>query len=161
MNKKKSVLNENHHLIGKSTNEIEIENGFVWYVEFKPKHYFGSDLGEHKELMEVFIKFLPSGEIRILKLNDEKVDDVFEMSYEEVLESLELLGDKRGRFYDDECEISYSILTDDLFATVHENMIFWSSEKELAEKWSDALGEAGLQVYEMDYVGGGRKKFKD
>ena len=29
---------------GKSSGENEGENGFVWYVEFKPRHYFGEDL---------------------------------------------------------------------------------------------------------------------
>ena len=130
------------------------ENGFDWYVEFKPRHYFGFDLGEHKELMGVFIGFLPKGEIKILKLNDENVEGVFELGYNEVLENIKLLEDEKGKFYDEELEISYSILTEDFFVIIQRNMIFWSSGKELAEKWADALGEADLWFYELDYVGG-------
>lgn len=141
-------------MIGKSTKEIERENGFDWYVEFKPRHYFGFDLGEHKELMDVFIRFLPKGEIKILKLNDGVVEEVFELDYDKVLENIKLLEDEKGKFYDEELEISYSILTDDFFAIIQRNMIFWSSGKGLAEKWADALGEADLQVYELSFIGG-------
>lgn len=141
-------------MIGKSAEEIEKENGFEGYVEFKPRHYFGFNLGEHKELMEVFMGFLPKEKIKILRLNDENVEEVFELDYKEVLENIELLGDKKGKFYDEELEISYSVLTDNFLVIIQEGMIFWSSKKDLAEKWADALGEAGLQVYELDFIGG-------
>ncbi|MBU2052985.1 MAG: hypothetical protein KJ721_01935 [Nanoarchaeota archaeon] len=144
-------------MIGKSTDEIERENGFDWYVEFKPRHYFGFDLGEHKELMDVFIGFLPKGRIKILKLDEGNVEEVFELEYDEVLENIELLGEGKGKLYDEECEISYSILTEQFFVIIQRNMIFWSSGKELAEKWADALGEAELQVYELDFIGEGKR----
>lgn len=140
-------------MIGKSIKELERENGFDWYVEFKPRHYFGFDLGEHKELMEVFVEFLPRENIKILKLEDESVKEIFELNYEEVLENIGLLGEEKGKFYDEEDEISYSILTNDFLVIIQRNMIFWSSGKELAEKWADTLGEAGLQTYELDFIG--------
>lgn len=142
-------------MIGKSTDEIEKENGFDWYVEFKPRHCFGTNLGEHEGLMKVFVKFLPRERMKILRLNEGVVDRGFEMDYDEVLESIKLLGNDKGEFYEDECEISYSILTSEFFAIVQNGMVFWSSGKELAFDWAKVLAEAELWFYEPDFIGEG------
>ncbi|NCN98982.1 hypothetical protein COU62_02690 [Candidatus Pacearchaeota archaeon CG10_big_fil_rev_8_21_14_0_10_35_219] len=142
-----------NELIGRNTDEIEKENEFYWYVEFKSKEMFGFDREEHGKLMETFIEFLPKEDIRILKLNDEVVESVFEVNYEEAVKNIELLKDGEGKFYDGEDEISYSILTSDFFAIIQQGMIFWSSKRDLAEKWSKALTKADLNFHDMSFVG--------
>ena len=142
-----------NNMIGKNTEEIERENKFYWYVEFKPKEIFGFDLEEHNKLMKTFIEFLPKENIKILKLNNGVVEDVFEMNYEEVLRNIELLKDKQGKLHDEDDEISYSILTNNFFAIVQQCMIFWSSGKVLAEKWCISLSKTGLNFHEMSFVG--------
>lgn len=143
-----------NYLIGKNTKEIERENKFYWYVEFKPKEMFGFDLEEHNKLMKHFIEFLPSkNDIKILRLNNGEVEDIFELAYEETLENIELLSREEGKFYDENEEISYSILTDDFFAIIQQGMIFWSSKKELSEKWCESLTKAGLGFHEMSFIG--------
>ena len=141
-------------MIGKKTKDIEKKNNFKWYVEFKPKDVFGFDLEEHNKLMEIFITFLPNENIQILKLNNEMVEEIFELDYNEVLENIKLLGESKGKFFDGEDEISYSILTKDFFVTILQGMIFWSSGKELAERWESALKYTGLNFFEMSFVGG-------
>ena len=141
-------------LIGKDIEELEKENGFDWYVEFNPKKMFGRDLEEHRRLMEVFIGFLPKEKIRVLRLNEENVEEVFELEYEEVLENIELLGFGKGKFYDEELDVSYSILTDDFLVIIQEDMIFWSSKKKLAFEWGEKLKEKGLNFFEPSFIGG-------
>src|SRR3989344_558018 len=74
-------------MIGKEIEKLEKENKFCWYVEFKPKKMFGFDLEEHNKLMNAFIGFLPKDNIKILRLNDEIVEDVFELNYDEIYEA--------------------------------------------------------------------------
>jgi len=147
-------------LIGKNTDEIERKSDFCWYVEFKPKEIFGFDREEHNRLMEVLIEFLPKENIRILKLNGGVVDDIFELSYLEVLENIKLLKDGEGKLYDEEDGISYSILTNDSFAIVQQGMVFWSSRRDLAEKWCESLKNADLNFHDMSFIGGGEDKIR-
>lgn len=139
-------------MIGKCIEELEKENGFDWYVEFKPKDFFGFDLEEHRKLIEVFIEFLPKEKIKILKLNDENIEEVSELNYEEVLENIELLEREKGRFYDAEPEVSYSILTNEFLAIIQRGMIFWSSKKKLAFEWGEKLREKGLNFFEPSFI---------
>src|SRR3989344_228811 len=140
-------------MIGKEIEKLEKENKFCWYVEFKPKKMFGFDLEEHNKLMNAFIGFLPKDNIKILRLNDEIVEDVFELNYDEILENIKLLSEEKGKFYDEDDEISYSILTGDFLVIIQKDMIFWSSGKELAKKWQDTLAKEGLSFFEMSFVG--------
>jgi len=142
-----------NNLIGKDMEELEREKGFDWYVEFKSRKMFGVDLEEHRRLMNVFIEFLPKEKIKVLKLNEENVEEVFELEYEEVLENIELLGLGKGKLYDEELEVSYSILTDDFLVIIQEDMIFWSSKKKLAFEWRDKLKENGLNFFEPSFIG--------
>lgn len=135
-------------MIGKDIEEIEKNNGFCWYVEFKPEKMFGFDLNEHNRLMEVFIEFLSNGNFKILRLNDGNIEEVSELNYEEVLENVKLLGNENGKFYDKELEISYSILTDYFLVIIQKGMIFWSSKKDLAFKWAEKLKENDLNFFE-------------
>ena len=89
-------------MIGKEIEKLEKENKFCWYVEFKPKKMFGFDLEEHNKLMNAFIGFLPKDNIKILRLNDEIVEDVFELNYDEILENIKLLSEEKGKFYDED-----------------------------------------------------------
>ena len=140
-------------MIGKEIEKLEKENKFCWYVEFKPKKMFGFDLEEHNKLMNAFIGFLPKDNIKILRLNDEIVEDVFELNYDEILENIKLLSEEKGKFYDEDDEISYSILTGDFLVIIQKDMIFWSSGKELAKKWQETLAKEGLSFFEMSFVG--------
>ena len=140
-------------MIGKEIEKLEKENKFCWYVEFKPKKMFGFDLEEHNKLMNAFIGFLPKDNIKILRLNDEIVEDVFELNYDEILENIKLLSEEKGKFYDEDDEISYSILTGDFLVIIQKDMIFWSSGKELSKKWQDTLAKEGLSFFEMSFVG--------
>jgi hypothetical protein len=142
-----------NELIGKNTDEIEKENEFYWYVEFKSKEMFGFDREEHDKLMGAFIEFIPKEDVKILKLNDGIAEDIFELDYEEVIKNIESLKDKEGKLYDEEDEISYSVLTSDFFAIVQRGMIFWSSKRDLAEKWCKALTNADLNFHDMSFVG--------
>ena len=141
-------------MMGKNIEELEKENNFDWYVEFKPKKMLEFDLEEHKRLMGVFIEFLPKEKIKILKLNDGNVEEVFELNCEEVLENIKLLEEEKGKFYDKELEISYSILTDDFLVIIQQGMIFWSSGKELAFEWGGKLKEKELNFFEPSFIGG-------
>ena len=144
--------------IGKSIERLKTENNFCWYVEFKPKNMFGFDLEEHNKLVEVFIKFLPKENIKILKLNDENVEEVFELNYEEILENIKLLCEGKGKLYDEGDEISYSILTENFLSIIQQGMIFWSSKKELAFEWAEKLKENDLNFFKPSFVGNSVEK---
>jgi|SRR3989344_3090075 len=142
-----------NNLIGKSTELVEKENNFLWYVEFKPKSLFGFDLEEHDKLMGVFAQFLPNDNINILKLNEEHVEEVFTLGREDALKNIKLLGVDEGKLYDDGDEVSYSILTDNFLAIILKGMIFWSSNKEQAFKWAQTLKDNELDFFKPDFIG--------
>ena len=81
------------------------------------------------------------------------VVEVFELDYGEVLGNIELLEEKKGKLYDEELEVSYSILTDDFLVIIQEGMIFWSSKRKLAFEWAEKLKENGLSFFEPSFIG--------
>ncbi|MDG6219153.1 MAG: SEC-C metal-binding domain-containing protein, partial [Candidatus Thermoplasmatota archaeon] len=78
----------------------------------------------------------------------DKIDEVVDLSNEELKTNLYLLEDEKGFFFPEDWEVSYTLASEDFFAYFMPNMLLFSAKKETCEVMSDVLDDFSLK-----YVG--------
>ena len=133
--------------IGKRHSMIENKCGFNYYIELLDRLQLGKDQ-DHKRIVDAFLRFVGDRSITVLKMCNDVVDEVIDVSQEDIRKNLYLLGDEKGLFYDEDWDVSFAFVGDTFFAYILPNMLMFSSDKKNIEVMSKILDDFSLK-----YVG--------
>lgn len=133
--------------IGKHHSTLENSCGFNYYIELYDRFKLGSDQ-DHKKIIDAFLKFVGKKDVTVLKMCNDCVDEILDVSFDELVSNLYLLGDEKGLFFDEDWDVSYAFADEGFFAYILPHMLIFSSEKENCEVMAGVLDEFSLR-----YVG--------
>lgn len=133
--------------IDKHHSTLENSCDFNYYIELYDRLKLGKDQ-DHKKIIDAFLRYVEDKSITVLKMCNDVIDDVVDVSDEEIVDNLYLLGNEKGLFYDEEWDVSYAFAGDTFFAYILPNMLMFSSNKENNEKMSRILDD-----FSITYVG--------
>src|SRR3989338_7953527 len=125
-------------LIGKDNDDLENELGFTHYIELKDFLILKREQ-EHSKVMSTLLKFAENQELKIVKTDDGKIVEIFDLPFDEIKSNLILLEHKKGIFWEEETEMCFALLGNNLFSYVFPNSIMFSANEENANNMADLL----------------------
>ena len=132
--------------IGKENDDIEKEFGFTHYIELKDRLLLGNKQ-EHSKVMNALLQFAGNQELKIVKTDDGKIVEIFDLPFDEIKSNLTLLEHKKGIFWEEDTEMCFALLGENFFSYVFPNTIMFSSNEENAIKMAQLLDERNLEYF--------------
>ena len=132
--------------IGKENDDIEKEFGFNYYIELKD-FLILKRKQEHSKVMSTLLQFVGNQELKIVKTDDGKVVEIFDLPFDEIKSNLTLLEHKKGIFWEEETEMCFALLGKNFFSYVFPNSIMFSANEESALKMAQLLDERNLEYF--------------
>ena len=125
--------------------------------EHKLSHYIETDDGhEDKLYVDAFFLFLQKynkKDIHCYKLDDGKIAETLNLSFEEIKDNLYLECEDKGIFYDEDSCISQAFTDNDSFyAIVQKGIIFFSGKDDAVRFMQEALDELKIKYF-LDETG--------
>jgi hypothetical protein len=123
-----------------------LENAFdfTYYLELYDRFKLGRDQ-DHKTMIDAFLRFVGKKDVTVLKMDNDVISDIVDVSRDELMSNLYLLGDETGLFFDEDWDVSYAFAGEGFFAYILPHMLMFSSEKENCEMMADVLDEFSLK----------------
>lgn len=128
-----------------------IENGLDlnYYIELLDKIKLGKNQN-HNTIIDAFLEFVGDSVITVVKMYNDIVDDVVDLSKKEVINNLYLLGEEKGLFFDDDWNVSYGFVCEEFFAYILPNMLMFSANKEKCKIMASILDNYSLHYFGPD-----------
>lgn len=133
-------------LIGKNDKELEKAFGFTHYIESKDEFLTKKKIAPEK-LVELLFKFAGNQKLKAVKTDNGTILEIFDISLEDAKKNLLLLAKEKGRFYDADLDISYSILGENFYAFALRVLMF-SASGENTCKMAKLFDESGIEYHE-------------
>ena len=130
--------------IGKHYSALENAYGFDYYLELYDQFKLGKNQ-DHKTMIDAFLNFVGDKDIVVLKMDNDVISDIIDVSRDDLVNNLYLLGDETGLFFDEDWDVSYGFTGDGFFAYILSHMLIFSSEKENCEMMADVLDDLSLK----------------
>ena len=132
--------------IGKDNDDLEKELGFTHYIELKDFLILKHEQ-EHVEVMSTLLKFAENQELKIVKTDNGKIVEIFNLHFDEIKSNLTLLEHKKGIFWEEETKMCFALLGQNFFSYVFPNSIMFSANEENAIKMAQLLDEHNLEYF--------------
>jgi len=132
--------------IGKENDDIEKELGFTHYIELKDFLILKREQ-EHNKVMSTLLVFAENQELKIVKTDDGKIVEIFDLPFDEIKSNLTLLEHKKGIFWEEETEMCFALLGENFFSYVFPNTIMFSANEENVIKMAQLLDEHNLEYF--------------
>src|SRR3989338_9928186 len=132
--------------IGKDNDDLEKELGFTHYIELKDFLILKHEQ-EHVEVMSTLLKFAENQELKIVKTDNGKIVEIFNLHFDEIKSNLTLLEHKKGIFWEEETKMCFALLGQNFFSYVFPNSIMFSANEENAIKMAQLLDEHNLEHF--------------
>lgn len=134
-------------VIGKHYHVFEEKHGLNQYVELLDRTQLGKDQ-DHKTIIDAFLTFVGDTQVTVLKMIDDHIDQIVDLSIEDIKTNLYLLGDQKGLFFPEDWEVSYSLASEDFFVYFMPNTFLFSAKKKTCQVMKDVL-----DTFKLKYVG--------
>ncbi len=132
--------------IGKENEDIESDFRFTHYIVLKDSLILKHEQ-EHSKVMNALLQFTGNQELKIVKTDDGKIIEIFDLPFDEVKSNLTLLEHKKGIFWEEETEMCFALLGDDFFSYVFPNSLMFSANEENAKRMAKMLAEYNLEYF--------------
>lgn len=134
-------------VIGKHYHVFEEKHDLNHYIELLEGSNLGKDQ-DHKQIVDAFLTFVKDTKVTVLKMIDDKIDQVVDLSNEELKTNLYLLGDQKGLFFPKDWEVSYAFASEDFFVYFMPNTFLFSANKKNCQVMKDVLDTFKLKYVE-------------
>ncbi|OYT27953.1 hypothetical protein B6U98_05895 [Thermoplasmatales archaeon ex4572_165] len=125
---------------------FEKAHGLNYYIELLDGLNLGKDQ-DHKAIIDALLKFINGRNVIVLKMNDDRIDGIVDITKDDMISNLYCLGDEKGLFHDEDLDISYAIANEDFFAYVLPNNMMLSADKETITVFSSILDDFSIQYF--------------
>lgn len=148
VNSTKSVEIDLNSFIGKNHTELEKALGFTHYLETQDR-FLTKEKVNTEILVEALFRFVGNQNqmLKAVKTNDGTILEIFDITLEDAKKNTLLFVKDKGRFYDENLCISYSILGKNFYAFAHGVLMFSASETN-AQKMAKILDEYSIEYFE-------------
>ena len=133
--------------VGRDHNELENAYGFTHYLELLDRLTLGKDQ-DHTKSVDALLEFVGKQGIQVVKTDNVLIEEVIDISRDDVRKQLLLLENDEGAFYDEDLEISYALLGENFFAYIFPNMLMFSANEKNTKRMAKILDD-----YSLEYTG--------